>query len=194
MKEQIRKEKEDAHNRYLKREKEKEETFANVIVKCTSDDYEEYSDDEALLQKQQELQERKLIETKQKSKNENMPIQVPEDFQNKLDLSKFRTAFICVKINQDIKKDIEDSRIKKEEAERKRIEDEMNSKYAPKAKKQKKIGGMTIEELHEQQRKQKKDALEAKRRHLKRAMAGIDKSQKQPENLVFKTVDRNKAS
>lgn len=25
-------------------------------------------------------------------------------------------------------------------------------------------------------------------------MAGIDKSQKQPENLVFKTVDRNKAS
>lgn len=29
----------------------------------------------------------------------------------------------------------------------------MNSKYAPKAKKQKKIGGMTIEELHEQQRK-----------------------------------------
>lgn len=49
MKEQIRKEKEDAHNRYLKREKEKEETFANVIVKCTSDDYEEYSDDEALL-------------------------------------------------------------------------------------------------------------------------------------------------
>ena len=79
---------------------------------------------------------------------------MPEDFQNKLDLSKFRTAFICVKINQDIKKDIEDSRIKKEEAERKRIEDEMNSKYAPKAKKnQKKIGGMTIEELHEQQRK-----------------------------------------
>jgi hypothetical protein len=35
-----------------------------------------------------------------------------------LDLSKFRTAFICVKINQDIKKDIEDSRLKKEEAER----------------------------------------------------------------------------
>ena len=64
MKEQIRKEKEDAHNRYLKREKEKEETFANVIVKCTSDEYEEYSDDEALLLKQQELQERKLIETK----------------------------------------------------------------------------------------------------------------------------------
>ena len=47
MKEQIRLEKEEAHNRYLKREKEKEETFANVIVKCTSDDYEaEYSDEE----------------------------------------------------------------------------------------------------------------------------------------------------
>ena len=40
----------------------------------------------------------------------------------------------------------------KEEAERKRIEDEMNSKYAPKAKKQKKIGGLTLEELHAKQR------------------------------------------
>ena len=57
-----------------------------------------------------------------------------------------------------------------------RIEEEMNSKYAPKTKKQKKIGGMTVEELHAKQKQQKMDALAAKKRHLKRAMAGIDKT------------------
>ena len=36
---------------------------------------------------------------------------------------------------------------------------------------------MSIEEMHEKARQEKRDAMEAKKRHLKRAMAGIDRSQ-----------------
>lgn len=35
--------------------------------------------------------------------------------------------------------------------------------------------------------------VEARRRHLQRARAHIDKSQIEPQNLVFKTVSRDEA-
>mmetsp|Transcript_28764 Transcript_28764/g.43438 ORF Transcript_28764/g.43438 Transcript_28764/m.43438 type:complete len:108 (+) Transcript_28764:322-645(+) len=42
-------------------------------------------------------------------------------------------------------------------------------------------------------RKDKRDTKDAKMRHLKRAFAGIDRTQRQRENFVFKTVTREVA-
>ena len=39
----------------------------------------------------------------------------------------------------------------------------------------------------------KKEAKEAKKRHLHRALKHIDKSQIQPESRIFKTISRDKA-
>ena len=52
---------------------------------------------------------------------------------------------------------------------------------------------MTLAELHEKEKHERLQAKEAKLRHLKRAFAGIDKTQMTAENRVFQTVSRDVA-
>ena len=52
---------------------------------------------------------------------------------------------------------------------------------------------MTVAELHAKMKQDKAYKQQAKMRHLKRAFAGIDKSQFQDQNHLFNTIDRNTA-
>ena len=109
-------------------------------------------------------------------------------------MTKFRSAFVSIKINEDIRTTMEEARLNKQRLEIQReMEKNMKKTEKPKAKKVKKIGGMTLEEMHEKMRKEKLEKRRAKARHLKRAFASIDKSQYQDENVIFKTISRERA-
>lgn len=89
---------------------------------------------------------------------------------------------------------MEEARLTKQRLELQReMEKNMKKADKPKAKKVKKIGGLTLEEMHEKMRKEKLEKKRAKARHLKRAFASIDRTQYTDENVIFKTISRDKA-
>ena len=92
----------------------------------------------------------------------------------KIDLSKFRAAYLSTNVNEDIKHQIEWTKVKKEE---KKIREEIDKKQIKKTGK-KGAGSMTQEELQEFHRKRQKEERDARKRHLERAYAGIDKDAK----------------
>lgn len=96
-------------------------------------------------------------------------------------------------MNEGIKVNIKEARLKRETA---KIEKELEHHYnkTRKKPKQKRIGGLTVEEIHEKMRMEKREQLEAKRRHLRRAYAGIDRSQFEKESALFKTITRDQAA
>lgn len=118
------------------------------------------------------------VEDVQKAQNLDEPEAAGgETFFEKIDLSKFRSAFVSIKINEDIRNTMEEARLNKQRLELQReMEKNMKKADKPKAKKVKKIGGLTLEEMHEKMRKEKLEKKKAKARHLKRAFASIDKS------------------
>lgn len=116
-----------------------------------------------------------------------------EEPHGKIDLTKFRNAYVIVKIKKDIKSNIEENRLRKEEHEKSMAMKKSKIVVPVKKKPQKKIDGMSAEELHEKMKKEKAEKKAAKIRHLKRAFAGIDKTQYQDQNHLFKSVDRDTA-
>jgi hypothetical protein len=112
---------------------------------------------------------------------------------SKVDFTKFRREFVSLNMNEGIKVNIKEARIKKETA---KIEKELEfheGKMRKKPVKQHKVGGLTAEELHDRVQKEKHEQHAARRRHLQRAFAGIDKSQRRDADVLFKTVTRDQA-
>lgn len=80
-----------------------------------------------------------------------------EQVLKKVDFTKFRREVVSLNMNEGIKVNIKEARIKKETA---KIEKELESHYIKMRKKpvkQKKIGGLSVEEIHERQRKYKRE-------------------------------------
>tara|TARA_B110000285_G_scaffold212461_1_gene256012 strand:+ start:482 stop:808 length:327 start_codon:yes stop_codon:yes gene_type:complete len=74
---------------------------------------------------------------------------------SKVDFTKFRREFVSLNMNEGIKVNIKEARIKKETA---KIEKELEfheGKMRKKPVKQQKVGGLTAEELHERVQKEK---------------------------------------
>mgnify|MGYP000854723552 CR=1 FL=1 len=99
-----------------------------------------------------------------------------DEIEKRVDFTKFRRGVTRLNMNEGIKVNIKEARLKREQASIQKELDVHLSKSRKKQTKQKKIGGLTVEELHEKMRNEKREQLDAKRRHLKRAFAGIDKS------------------
>lgn len=89
---------------------------------------------------------------------------------HKIDLVKFRKDYMSTNVNEGIKHEIAWTKMKKEE---RKIKEEIEKKQIKKVPK--KAGGLTQEEIQELNKKKEKEDREAKRRHLERAYAGIDK-------------------
>lgn len=79
-------------------------------------------------------------------------------------------------------------------AEQERVQKERMDRYnAYLSKKVKMIDGLPADEFNARQAKAAKEKKEARKRHLERAYAAIDKSQIKPEDTIFKTVTRDQA-
>ena len=111
----------------------------------------------------------------------------------KVDFTKFRREFVSLNMNEGIKVNIKEARIKKEAAKLEKELEFHQSKMRKKPVKQKKVGGLTAEELQERMQKEKREQQEARRRHLQRAFAGIDRSERRAVDTLFKTVTRDEA-
>lgn len=110
---------------------------------------------------------------------------------NKLDLEKFKTAYMSTNVNEGIKHEIAWTRMKKEE---RKLKEEIEQKQVKKSTKKKNGAvGLTQEDLQELHKKKEIEEKEAKKRHLERAYAGIDRKAKQSENNLFKTITREDA-
>lgn len=93
---------------------------------------------------------------------------------NKLDLEKFKTAYLSTNVNEGIKHEIAWTRMKKEERKLKEEIEKKQVKKTTKKKTDEKVG-LTQEEIHELNKKKEIEEKEAKKRHLERAYAGIDR-------------------
>ena len=82
---------------------------------------------------------------------------------SKVDFTKFRREFVSLNMNEGIKVNIKEARIKKETA---KIEKELEfheGKMRKKPVKQQRVGGLTAEELHERVQKEKHEQHAARR-------------------------------
>ena len=92
---------------------------------------------------------------------------------NKIDLDKFKTAYLSTNVNEGIRHDLEWTRMKKEE---RKLKEEIEKKQFKKATKKKNGSqGLTQEEIQELNKKKEIEEKEFRKRHLERAFAGIDR-------------------
>ena len=127
---------------------------------------------------QEEEKQRELLEQIiKKCKNEPWDTVSDSDEEDqKIDLSRFRNAYVSIKIKNDIQSNMEDNRKRKLDHEKQQTM-QITQIQPIKKKKERIIDGMTVAELHEKMKQEKEEKKQTKIRHLKRAFAGIDRTQ-----------------